>query len=177
MSAPAYDINGTKGRSLFHLVPPGIILAFGGTRPPTSWLLCDGVAYSSSAYPDLYNAIGTTFGSGGSGTFRVPDMRNRFARGWSSQRPIGVSEEDKIKGHEHRIISDNTTSSTKFLTNDFNDVRFESAELSSGNKLLYGPVAENIELSATSAGDAEFDDESRPQNVTLQYIIRYRPSV
>lgn len=44
------------------------------------WLLCDGTSYQANTYPDLYAAIGAANG-GGSGTFNVPDLRDRFIRG------------------------------------------------------------------------------------------------
>jgi microcystin-dependent protein len=57
-------------------VPPGTIVAFGGSTPPAGWLLCDGAAISSTTYPDLFGAIGYTWGGSG-GTFNVPDLRGR----------------------------------------------------------------------------------------------------
>ena len=54
--------------------PVGSIVATGGTTAPTNWLFCDGAAVSRSTYSDLFNAIGTFYGSGdGSSTFNVPD--------------------------------------------------------------------------------------------------------
>jgi hypothetical protein len=40
---------------------------------PPGWFLCDGSAKSVDDYPDLYNAIGTTYGGGG-GNFNVPNL-------------------------------------------------------------------------------------------------------
>lgn len=45
------------------------------------WLLCNGDAYSTSTYSDLYGIIGTTFGTSGS-NFKVPDYRQ--------YSPVGV---------------------------------------------------------------------------------------
>ena len=39
------------------------------------WLWCDGRSLSITDYPKLYNAIGTTFGSTGSGFFNLPDFQ------------------------------------------------------------------------------------------------------
>lgn len=47
---------------------------------PSGYLLEDGSAVSRSTYEDLFNLIGTTFGSGdGSSTFNLPDARGRVA--------------------------------------------------------------------------------------------------
>lgn len=62
------------------IMPPGTIVAFGGSAAPAGWLLCDGAAVSTTTYTDLFNAILYTFGGAG-GTFNVPDMRQRFPLG------------------------------------------------------------------------------------------------
>ena len=59
-------------------VPIGAIIPFGGSSPPSGWLLCDGSAVSRSTYSRLFGVISTTFGVGnGSTTFNVPDLRGR----------------------------------------------------------------------------------------------------
>ena len=46
------------------------------------WLLCNGQAVSRSEYSELFNIIGTSFGSGDNETtFNVPDYRGKFLRG------------------------------------------------------------------------------------------------
>jgi microcystin-dependent protein len=60
----------------------GTIVPYGGASIPTGWLLCDGTAYSRGLYRTLYDAIGTSFGTGdGATTFNVPDLRGRFPLG------------------------------------------------------------------------------------------------
>ena len=54
--------------------PPGMITAYAGATAPTGWLLCAGSAYSTSTYSRLYGIIGTTYGVGGAGTFKTPNM-------------------------------------------------------------------------------------------------------
>ncbi len=57
---------------------PGDIKQAASAGPQVGWLVCDGAAYSRTAFSDLYSAIGTTWGAGdGSTTFNVPDFRNR----------------------------------------------------------------------------------------------------
>jgi microcystin-dependent protein len=54
--------------------PIGTVVSTGGLTAPTGWLFCDGAAVSRTTYPDLYAAIGTTYGAGdGTTTFNVPD--------------------------------------------------------------------------------------------------------
>lgn len=58
------------------------ISMFGGSSAPSGWLLCDGTSYLRATYPDLFTAIGTTYGSADGTHFNVPDLRGRV--------PIGV---------------------------------------------------------------------------------------
>lgn len=66
-------------------VPLGAILQLAhNSTLPAGYLLCDGSAVSRTMFPDLFNAIGTTYGAGdGSTTFNVPDYNTakRFVQG------------------------------------------------------------------------------------------------
>lgn len=64
----------------FNPLPPGRIETFAGSVIPDGWLLCDGGSYAETDFPELFAAIGATFG-GGAGNFNVPDMRNRVGIG------------------------------------------------------------------------------------------------
>lgn len=67
------------------VMPAGVILPFAGTTAPNGFLLCDGSEQLISSYPVLFAAIGTTYNGAaplvGASTFRVPDLRGRFALG------------------------------------------------------------------------------------------------
>ena len=68
--------------AISEIIPPGCVLPFAGTTPPSGWLMCDGSAVSRTTYRALYAAIGNAHGSGdGSTTFHLPDYRGRFLRG------------------------------------------------------------------------------------------------
>jgi len=57
------------------LITTGMIIGYGvSTNIPDGYLICDNSSASIAVYPDLYNKIGTTYGTAGSGTFRTPDM-------------------------------------------------------------------------------------------------------
>ena len=58
----------------------GEIRAYAGTAAsiPANWALCYGQAVSRTSYPDLFTALGTTWGAGDSTTtFNLPDLRGR----------------------------------------------------------------------------------------------------
>lgn len=67
-------------------------MLYAGKTAPSGWLLCDGSAVSRTTYSALYDAIGTTYGSGdGSTTFNLPNMSGRVPVGVSSPYKLGAT--------------------------------------------------------------------------------------
>ena len=72
------DVHGVTGL----IMPPGVILEYGGSAAPAGWLMADGTAVSRTTYAALFAAIGTTYGAGdGSTTFNLPNRKGRVAVG------------------------------------------------------------------------------------------------
>ena len=96
MSVKQYDkqnrlLKLIAGGTLWADCPIGTINAYGGATAPDGWMLCQGQAISRTDYADLFNVIGTSFGSGdGSTTFNVPDLREKFPEGASNDNPLGT---------------------------------------------------------------------------------------
>jgi len=65
--------------------PVGALMPYAGSSAPTGWLLCDGSEVLISSYPGLFDIVGYSFGDSstlvGLGTFKLPDLRGRFALG------------------------------------------------------------------------------------------------
>lgn len=77
---------GRRDKDLFGdrptVLPPGIIVPYGGTAAPSGWLLCDGTAVSRTDYADLFAVLGTAYGAGnGTTTFNLPDLQGRVSVG------------------------------------------------------------------------------------------------
>ena len=67
----------------------GSIMFFARYSPPDGWLPCDGATVSRSDYSELFDVIGTKFGSGdGSSTFHLPNLNGMFIRGYDSGRGL-----------------------------------------------------------------------------------------
>lgn len=70
------------------------------------WLLCNGAAISRTTYANLFDKIGTTYGSGdGSTTFNIPDLRDRYIIG-ADTNALGayISEQlPNILGHLYML--------------------------------------------------------------------------
>jgi microcystin-dependent protein len=63
----------------------GTMMLYAGSTPPDGWLICDGSAISRTAYSQLFNKIGTTYGTGdGSTTFNIPNFKGRVPVGLDS---------------------------------------------------------------------------------------------
>lgn len=59
-----------------YLVTTGMILPSGTSTVASGWLLCDGAQYLATNYVDLYTVIGTRYGTGSPGYFRVPNLND-----------------------------------------------------------------------------------------------------
>jgi microcystin-dependent protein len=66
-------------------LPIGAILPYAGSSAPYGFLFCDGGEVERGKFSDLYDIIGTTYNGNdplvGVNTFRIPDLRGRFALG------------------------------------------------------------------------------------------------
>lgn len=61
--------------------PAGVMLPYGGSAAPTGFLLCDGSSVLRASYPNLFTAIGTTFGSADGTHFTLPNTARRVLVG------------------------------------------------------------------------------------------------
>lgn len=109
-------LNLVAGSTNFSDAPVGAIFPFGGTDIPISFLLCDGSAVSRTDYEDLFNVIGTAFGTGdGSTTFNLPDLREAVPKGAgltgktvgahldADGLAVGEFLDDQIQEHTHTV--------------------------------------------------------------------------
>ena len=66
-------------------VPIGAIACYAGITAPDGYLFCDGSEIERAKFSDLFDIIGVTYNGAaallGVNTFRVPDLRGRFALG------------------------------------------------------------------------------------------------
>ena len=138
-------------------LPAGQIAAFGMVDPPPGWLECDGGLYLITSHPDLFIAIGTTWGGDGITTFRVPDLRGEFLRGFDHARgadpgrTFASTQTDAFKAHAHEMGSESGGGGNLATPVDSSGVD----ESVGGN------------LTSTVGGT-----ETRPRNVAVLYCIR-----
>ena len=71
-------------------VPVGIIAPYAGAAIPSGWLECNG--QSCASYPALVTLLGGS---------TVPDLRDRYVRGWGSSAPKSTGGTWKLPLPEH----------------------------------------------------------------------------
>ena len=84
---------------------------------PNGWLLCDGSAVSRTTYSELFEVIGTTYGTGdGSTTFNLPNLKGRVPVGQdtsdTSFDALGETGGEKIHTIQWAELASNTISTT-----------------------------------------------------------------
>lgn len=154
---------------------PGSIQWFPANAAPTGFLKCDGSLVSRATYARLYafaaasgNIVAEASWSANSGgfssgdlstTFRLPDLRGEFIRGWDdsrgvdSGRAIGTRQADMLKDHTHNYT-------------DSSGGQHGSSGVPGG--VIVGATATSGVNSPNNGGT-----ETRPRNVALLACIKY----
>lgn len=159
------------------------------------WLLCDGKAYDSTLFPELFAAIGTANGGAGS-NFNVPDLRARFLRGTCGNAagtdPDAASRVAAAPGgstgnHGGSLQTAATgLPSNAWLIQNAGVHNHVCAHLNSSRNEMWGggtySMARSSDtLQVENAGDhthtlAGFDSATVPVNVALYFIIKANES-
>ena len=163
-------------------VPTGTIAPHTAETPPPGWLSCDGNTLSSTepANKALFQVIGTSFGTQGTGAFKLPDLRGVFLRGVNGKRKdwrygdlnlemdylnkyrkasaaggatgnnVGSSQADGFMSHFHMYKLSLITTGDDGSTQNYERFNRHSAQTSENG----------------------LGEESRPRNLAVHYIIK-----
>jgi microcystin-dependent protein len=75
-------------------IPIGGIIPYAGATPPLGFLFCDGSEVERAKFSDLFDVIGNTYNGTtalqGVNTYRLPDLRGRFALGKDNMDNAGT---------------------------------------------------------------------------------------
>lgn len=156
-------------------VPVGAIQAYAGTTPPSNWLICDGRAVNRIKYKQLFDIIGTTYGSGdGEITFNLPNLQGRVAIGQSMTYELGASGGEKeVTLTIDQIPSHNHIGAAYY---DNNYQLWDSSVKSGSDSgqfmaITGGPSSNTHTLRVTSNGNDQPHNNMQPYLVT-NYIIK-----
>ena len=166
--------------------PVGSIDYFAMATPPAGYLKADGSQVGRETYPDLFAAIGTTFGEGdGEMTFNLPDLRGEFIRGWDDERFVdanrefGSSQNFAIENILGSLGSEDKNAGYQVFGESVQSIMDESGALS-GKYFPRASVADVPNMTVPTLTRIEFDasksvqtaDETRPRNIALLPCIK-----
>ncbi|WP_078692195.1 tail fiber protein [Bartonella taylorii] len=161
--------------------PSGFIATFAMQEVPNGWLLCDGATYERKDYPQLFKAIGDKWGKDSDTTFKVPDFRGMFLRGFDDGRGLDADrlfadeQQDSIKSHTHICTIEEAGEHTHNFQYagvgwSANDIGRRNPsyhyETTTGTTQTAGAHTHKVTLSSTG------EVETRPVNTTVVYAIK-----
>ena len=180
-------------------VPTGSVFCMAVATVPSGYLECNGQTLSRSTYAALFAIIGTQYGAPSNSTFKVPDLRGEFIRGFDNgrnvdpNRSIGTLQGDDNKLHNHGIdfytqnhtltgtvanISESYevsgTASGVFSKGSGSAARTPiTSDVSGAGSFSFNGTHNHHVIGATqnSGGDG-IQGESRPRNIAMMYVIK-----
>lgn len=170
--------------------PTGNIISFMGTKAPKGYLICDGAEYNIADYPKLashfeeqFEDVGY-FGGDGVNTFKVPDLRNEFLRGYGElSEDIGLHQD----ATQHAGIYVSNYGKTIYCPNyDYAKTGNTNATINMDSKITnadLGTDASKYQIAGQDGGYTSISGSqyatsvakytSRPTNVAVLYCIKY----
>lgn len=163
-----------------HPVPTGFVLPFAAQTIPAGFLQCNGADLNRVVYADLFAVIGTMWGSSSSGTFKLPDYRGKFLRGFDTGigidigRVFGSSQRDALQDipgfFDVRQIPMSVVGNVVAVNGAFSKVE-KNSTVTAINATVTGTGIERINF--TPGNVARVADETRPINETVVWCIKY----
>jgi phage-related tail fiber protein len=174
------SIEATKQRT-----PAGALMDFAMATAPTGWLKCNGATVGRVAYAELFAAIGTAWGDGdGVNTFRLPDLRGEFRRGWDdgrgidSSRAFGSGQGHNMQTHYHgtgQFLADNEDNFS-FISRAWSGSYFSRRSDGNHNYLTTGTLTGGTGNNRdTGTGNQQLlsGSETRSRNVAVLSCIKF----
>lgn len=149
----------------FFEVPPGTVIQFAGATVPDGYLMANGDVISRADYSDLFGAIGTIYGAGdGVSTFRLPDLRGEFVRGWDDDR--GVDTGRAIGSSQVGMSQINPGVMVRVGSFGTGDGTHDATGVSN--------AAYANDMSAAPWGNSStLYPETRPRNIALMFCVKF----
>lgn len=176
----------SSGGDVLSPMPSGSVVQFAGSTAPTGWLICDGTAYSQTAYSGLYTVIGSTYNTHcgqsapAAGTFRVPNYKSRVLVGIDPGDGSFDSLTDYGGAKTHTLTTSEMPSHSHGVTHNlggiYGYIGLHDHDLTGGGELASEPVGgtlvTNPTISTNSAGGDGAHNNLQPYAV-VNYIIKY----
>jgi microcystin-dependent protein len=177
VSSASTDTQYATAAALWKMLPPGVVLPYGGSSAPTGFVMADGASYlRSGTYADLFAIFGTNFGNVDGTHFNVPDMRGVYPKGAGTTSraagkdakgnfyagTLGVYSQDRLQGHTHLQAVDGGGAAIQ----GYNIASYSNSipvNLNTGG----GPVDDGTN------GTPRTGLTTEPQSLGLNFIIKY----
>jgi microcystin-dependent protein len=152
--------------------PSGLINAYGGATAPTGWLMCDGSSQLRSAYPNLFTAIGTAFGSADASHFNLPNGQGTFLRGVQGANAV-VNDPDSASRTAQATggATGNNVGSIQSGQIQSHSHSLPAATVSSGGGGTT-PISSSAGPNYNAGINASGGNETRPVNLYVNFIIK-----
>lgn len=162
-------------------IPYGKIDLYAGVTIPPGWLLCNGASLlRAGTYANLYNVIGTTYGTVDGTHFTIPDFQGIFPRGAGTSTKLtnansvafagvlGTYQNDKFQGFQVRSPNNYATSAggppyDKYIVG------------TTGSAANTGVTSTPLQQFVTDGtnGTPRTGTETNPANLGINFIIKY----
>ena len=152
-------------------LPAGVILPFAGDVPPNGFLICNGSSVSRELYSNLFNVIGTKYGSENKAFFNLPNLKDRFIQGASDINKVGSylsPSLPNIKGKIWSYMHYNSSSSLFQISRGIGDNK--------GNEVPGGYPHDTAFTFDANKYNGIYKDNCKtvqPNSLCLNYIIKY----
>jgi len=169
--------------------PTGAIVMWPVNSVPAGWVECEGQDLNrTGTYANLFAAIGTTYGAGSASTFRVPDFRGMFPRGWSNGagtdpgRALGTVQQGQIEAHKHVALREaiNNGAAGQWGSGTVGGLQgFRMNGVDNDNYDCFTNNGADIPSDGVNSGAANWNrvgligSETRPVNLSMRFIIKY----
>lgn len=159
-------------------VPIGTVIYYAANAVPSGFLPCDGRSLSNVTYSALFSVIGYSYG-GSSGSFKLPDLRGEFIRGFDAGRGVdanrifGSSQKGSLIGYDESFdhvwnlstTSDGITSSADLGMDPFVKSEYPTARIT-------GAMYNSTKDLASNTSSSGWVGVSRPRNIALVACIK-----
>lgn len=166
-------------------MPVGTLIIWPQSTAPSGYLECNGAAYYQRSYANLFALTGTIYGTGSgvSGTFRVPDLRGEFIRGWDHDRgtdPEAATRTNRGDGETGNKLGTKQSDAIRNITGKIYRANSQSAYAGAFYK-----ETGNFHTDASSGSSGNFQTgfdashvvrtakDNQPRNVAMMYVIKY----
>jgi len=173
-------------------VPSGAVFCIAVASVPSGYLECNGQSVSRTTFAALFAVIGTQYGANNSSTFKVPDLRGEFIRGFDngrgvdSGRSVASSQSHQHPQHNHAVSASSSSSVTD--PGHKHNLNFNMGSIissggafglkDSGNadRMFTATtgisVSTSTSISQSNRGGTSNSSETRPRNIAMMYVIK-----